>query len=118
MPSAGSRFGALIVGATPLQFAVAALTPTGTIDLGGMPSTPGSSKGGEFSREDFGDAFAAPGNADSIRLTLRRGLTEEAAKAGTSVVIPLSAIPVVRAPLPFYGMTPAYGGHCLTPQAP
>jgi hypothetical protein len=114
LPGTDSRFGALIVGATRYQFAAAALTLTGTIDLGGTLQTPSSLKGGEYSSEEFGDVLAVPGNTESLRFTLHMGLTKAAALEGTSVVIPLSVIPMVKMPQPFVGMTPAYGGHVVS----
>jgi hypothetical protein len=115
LPGTNSRFGALIVGATPHQLAVAALTPTGTIDIG-VHTPPGPLKGGEFSSEEFGDALAVPGDTGALRFTLHLGLSRAAAQEGTSVVVPLSVIPMVKVPQPFVGMTPAYGGHRVSAQ--
>jgi hypothetical protein len=84
-----------LVSPTLHTVAIAALTATGSIDLGGFPTGLGVGPVSVPWDEELGYRFSVPRETTSVRFTIHLGTTRAAATEGTSVVVPLSAVPVV-----------------------
>ena len=103
------KHGLRLYGTDAPSLEVSAVTSTGTIPFGGtMSHIGGTTKSSIYSLGMFGGAFfGLPASATAVRATLHLGVSSQAAQEGTSVIIPVSAIPVVD---PLESLSGRHGG--------
>lgn len=85
-----------LVGSDKPSLELAAITPTGTVIFGGTHPGDGAFNPAPYVELDFGGTYSPlPADATAVRVTLHLGGTVQAAKEGTSVTVPVSAIPAL-----------------------
>lgn len=85
-----------LVGCDQPSLVLAAVTPTGTTDIGASHPGEGAFSPAPYVEFDFGgDYRLLPAEATAVRVTLHLGESMQKASEGTSVTVPVSAIPAL-----------------------